>query len=502
MRMKKSLLCCVIAGLVLVSFVSGEGVAVAQDAAKPTGVIKADTTWSGSLTIDSAVKVQGGTLTIAPGALVTFKSGGSLMIGRDCGFQATGTADKPIQIVGDKCGSIRFSGNKFFMEYCKIKGMGKPAKYNAIWLNVGCTGNPVSIAHCEERVSTGIMLNVKDLNFTENDIRNSGSIYIQGKVKGDVIIEKNILMDGGFLALRSDSDVIVRDNILIGFRIWGSKRAKGNALLEYNYVRRLDCKGNASFGLQGVKGTIRNNVLYGGTFPSQGLQGTITNNVFISIPGCHEHICGMDADSLLARNIFVGGAYYALSGIGNHTYSNSKIINNTIDMRGGGKPIVLSHLTPKEHLGKNVQYANNILMRCGWILDHHAPPVPDTLSAVDYNLWADAGGGKNKAERYKSIVLTGKKPGEGVFGGHDIPSYADRAKQLKPEAIVKNPNVKFPFSDEDMISRKHTVKEVLAVYRDAYSLLPDSPARDAGDSSFGKVQDGKIDIGAIEFGKQ
>ncbi len=67
---------------------------------------------------------------------------------------------------------------------------------------------------------------------------------------------------------------------------------------------------------------------------------------------------------------------------------------------------------------------------------------------------------------------------------------------------MTDPNFVFPFSDEDMLSRKHTVKECLDLYRRAYSLKKGSPAIDAGspaDKDDPEVKDGKPDIGAIEY---
>ena len=66
-----------------------------------------------------------------------------------------------------------------------------------------------------------------------------------------------------------------------------------------------------------------------------------------------------------------------------------------------------------------------------------------------------------------------------------------------------NPNVAFPFTDDEMLSRKHTVAEVLKHYSDAYTLKAGSPAIDAGDPADKNdpaVKDGKPDIGAIEVG--
>jgi len=82
-----------------------------------------------------------------------------------------------------------------------------------------------------------------------------------------------------------------------------------------------------------------------------------------------------------------------------------------------------------------------------------------------------------------------------------VPAYPQRDAPLNPADVVVSPEVKFPFSDEDMIARKHTVSEVLDAYRNAYAPKPGSPAINAGDPA-GKmdldVTDGKPDIGAIE----
>ena len=109
-------------------------------------------------------------------------------------------------------------------------------------------------------------------------------------------------------------------------------------------------------------------------------------------------------------------------------------------------------------------------MRCDGVLDEKG--VPDSTVQVDYNLWSGAG----KKARFRKVTMTGKKPGDEGFGAHDVP----REGGVEPRAVVADPDVKFPFSDEDMLSRKRTVEEVLKVYRAAYSPKKGSPAVDAG----------------------
>jgi len=78
-------------------------------------------------------------------------------------------------------------------------------------------------------------------------------------------------------------------------------------------------------------------------------------------------------------------------------------------------------------------------------------------------------------------------------------------KELKPDEVVANPDIEFPFSDEDLLARQKTPAEALKAYREAYAPKAGSPALDAGDPADKddpEVQDGKPDIGAIEYRKK
>ena len=41
--------------------------------------------------------------------------------------------------------------------------------------------------------------------------------------------------------------------------------------------------------------------------------------------------------------------------------------------------------------------------------------------------------------------------------------------------MVANPDFVFPFSDEEMLARKHTIAECLSLYRAAYRLKAGQP---------------------------
>ena len=150
----------------------------------------------------------------------------------------------------------------------------------------------------------------------------------------------------------------------------------------------------------------------------------------------------------------------------------------------------------------NLVIRNNLFLQTGPMFDQMN--VPDSISYVDYNLWAGtnaAPSAKSASLRFRDITITGKKEGDDGFGAHDVIVPAAGDKAFDPKAIVEDPDFVLPFSDDDMLARKHTVKECLDLYRKAYALKNGSPAIDAGsavDAHDPEVKDGKCDIGAVE----
>ena len=500
--MKATLYCLVTLMLVLTALVSGVRAQPAET------VITADTTWSGEVTVEGTVQVHKGTLTIEPGTHVTFKPGGVLSVRPEAALIARGTEVKPIRLVSqEKTGIITGRQCRILLERCEITGMGVADRNKHVWwLDASAGDKGIAVRDCKLTGSGGVSIRLKGpFEMTDCDIRGSrGSIKVSNK--GRALVARNTI-DGSGISIGKDVDGVVRENVVIRGTISGWKTK--DLLIEHNYVHRPGPKG--SRGVHGAVGTIRGNVVRGGSWVTSFIGGEITGTVFISLPhehvektpggfdrNCtHEHICGLVPKSKVVRNIFVGASYGAIMGIGHGTVSDSVIRNNTFDMRGRGNALYLNHL-PKS-APKNVVVRSNIFMRAGTVNDEKG--ITDSMSYVDYNLWSACG---LKRGRFRKVTMTGKKEGDPGFGGRDVPPYAERKKALPPETVVVDPDVKFPFTDEDMLARKHSVVEVLKHYRDAYTLKAGSPAINAGDpadKTDPAVTDGKLDIGAIERNK-
>jgi len=486
-----------VVGLFLIS------VAEAQGAPKPPIEIKTDTTWTGEVTADTTVRVTRAVLTIVPGTRVKFGAHGAISIQAGAALVATGTKDSPVRFLGEKCGTIGCYGGSARLEWCEVSGLGgrywldaRPGEGGVVMRDSvihDCPGASISLGGRFEMVRTRV-------EKCSEGFRCWGA--------GKALFEENTFLGSGF-AMGSGAEGTARSNVIIGGTIAGWHT--GKLVVEGNYVHQPGP--NGSYGLVGVAGKVQGNVIRGGSWVTAGLGGEITRNVLVSLPheearkkeggfdkNCtHEHMCGLKARSLVARNIFVGASYGAVMGIGEGTCSEAVVRNNTFDMRGSGRPVYLNHLPKSDP--KRIRIVSNIFMRCGGVLSEK--PVPDSTSVVDYNLWAASGAGRGG--RFEKITMAGQAEGAGDFGGHDVPGYPQRDRPLNPADVVVNPDVRFPFSDEDMIARKHTVSEVLDAYRKAYAPKPGSPATNAGDSA-GKtdpdVTDGRPDIGAIEVSAQ
>src|SRR5690606_21040333 len=103
---------------------------------------------------------------------------------------------------------------------------------------------------------------------------------------------------------------------------------------------------------------------------------------------------------------------------------------------------------------------------------------------------------------FDKVAMAGKKPGDAGFGGNDLPKLGGAASTpIQPEAVVANADFELPYSDDDLLARKYTVAQALALYRAAYTPKEGAPVINAGDPASPAdplVTDGKVDIGAIE----
>ena len=467
--------------------------------------IKQDIIWDTDQVIDQRVRVGAAKLSVAPGVRISFAEGGRLLLTHGARFHAHGTQAKPIIITGNKTGIIEGYGAELQLQHCQISGLSAVSDKKPHAINVAsASGKTIQIEHCVISNCARLYLKpsdgsvqVSNSRFVAEKGEQSPSINTYGK--GTVLIEGNTF-ERASISLGGGSDTVVRNNIVISAGI-GGWRCK-SMLVENNYVHQPDAKG--SYCVPGATGILRNNVFRGGSWTTAKITGELIDNVLISLPHAghqspdafddhctHEHICGMGDDSVVRRNIFIGASYGGVMGLGSKTCSRLEFSNNTLDMKNHGRCVMTNHLP--EAPSEQIKIRNNIFMRCTGVQDE--AKVKNAISCLDHNLWSAA---PVTGERYERIFMDGLKFGDSGYGKHDLP--ADTGS-IDPQKVVVNPDVEFPFSDEDLLSRKYAVADILTHYRKAYALLPNSPAINAGDvrMSDAQVVDQQPDMGAIEF---
>ena len=486
--------------------------------------IDTDTTWSGEKTLDGKVLVTKGTLTIEPGAKITFKSGSELNVRSGAALAAKGTEAKPIEFIGgEKAGIVLADDGTIVLERCRLSNLAGEWSNRPTFLWANCGKDGVTLRNCTITDCGGAWITAGNGPFemTGCDLRRRDGLYTG---------------DGGMFVLVGKNKITLADNTIRGITLYGAGGEaetifRGNVfvscgpmsftaektLVEDNYIHQPLL--NGSFGMCGIKGTIRNNVVRGGTWTTCELGGTISGNVLEAMSseeikksaeagfkdsGTHENISKLRLGSVVERNIILNSTYGAIMGAGEATCSDCLLRNNTFDLRGGTAPVWLNHLIKVNP--KNLVIRNNLFLRTGRMYDEVG--IPDCISYTDYNLWAGAkttspsANAEFTSKRFVRITMTGKKEGDDGFGAHDVFAPAAGDKAFDPKEIVEDPEFVLPFTDEDMLARKHTVKECLALYRKAYTPKAGSPGINAGspdDAKDPEVKDGKCDIGAIEF---
>ena len=435
--------------------------------------ITSETTWSNAVSVAEPITVRQGTLTIAPGTVVTFTGEGNLTLMPDTAIVAVGTRAKPITFAGQQAGAINGYNIAATFEYCRFAGLGGKSKY-AIQISVNTQG--AVLRNCR-------MIDVKAVNFSGNGLATvTGCDFhtvrdgIELGTRGSEITG-NTLQESFLWFSRADAPVTVRNNIIVDGMIWGLRSETGHTetiLVESNYVHNTAIKQN--YGLLGITGTVRHNISRGGTWCSQGLGGTITENVFdaythaelekLAAAGqkdmTHEQLLNPVNGARITRNIFRHPSYGAIMG-GEAGLTDCLIEFKTFE---GTAPLYLNHLANTPPTNLVVRY--NVFLRCDPIRDEKG--FANSLAYCDQNLWAEPA-----KERFNNVVMNGKQPGDDGFGGQDVPPLAEPDQRLRAADVVANPDFVFPFSDEEMLARKHTIAECLSLYRAAYRLKAGQP---------------------------
>ena len=450
----------------------------------PAADITGETTWSGVVSVTELTTIRQGTLTIAPGTVVTFTGTGNLTLMPNTALMAGGTASKPITFTGQQAGTINGRNATVQFEHCQFEGLGSASKY-AIQISV--TDKGALLRQCRFTNMKTVAFSGEGLTIMSGcDFRTvAGGIEIS--TPGSEITD-NTLQNSSIWFMRAEAPVIVRNNIVVDGTINGSlrgphpeKRSVETTLVESNYVHNIAIGMN--YGLLAITGTIRHNITRGGMWSSCGVGGTITENVFESITRAeidkyaatgqkvltHENILSPANGTRITHNLFLQPSIGAIMGMGQGQLTDCVIEYNTFDLKigqvNGTNPLFLNHLSQTPFTNVVVRY--NLFLRTGPI--HDEKGFTNSLFICDYNLWADT-----FKDRFSKIVMTGKQAGDDGFGGHDV--FSTKDKSLHESDVVANPDFVFPFSDEDLLARKHTVAECLELYRAAYRLKAGLPA--------------------------
>jgi hypothetical protein len=305
-------------------------------------------------------------------------------------------------------------------------------------------------------------------------------------------------------------------NIILGMRGSLSLYGCDDTTVKGNYIHteipsfRWSQVHTISVGRDCKKLVIEHNVIRHGQWVVRGLSGEFQYNLVLDADA-HNFIVGPVAGTHIHHNIFA--RYCTVDPNLNSTIAviyrgdDIQIYNNTFD--GGGKNTARPWHVPAIEVGpdgfvaslRNNAFYNHATnfssgtatVRPGFS-EKKTTPAPDRLGYADYNLFFNpdakerqnyALGVKDKAERT-----------DAGFAKHDVPAGGEKNAQTDPKFAGPVPT-KFPFSDDDIRSRKVTVAQILAHYRAAYSPSDGSPLVGAGDPSDGLG----AYIGAVGAGK-
>lgn len=252
------------------------------------------------------------------------------------------------------------------------------------------------------------------------------------------------------------------------------------------------------------------NIIRHGQWVVRGLTGEFRYNLVLDADA-HNFIVGPAGRCHIHHNIFA--RYCTVDPNLNSSIAviykadDIQIYNNTFD--GGGKDLARRWHVPAIEVGPNAFLAslrNNVFfnhptrfangsatVRPGFT-EKQTSPGPPRLGYADFNLFYNPDAAE---KRNYALSVAGKTERiDAGFARNDLPAGGARDAQADPKFKGPIPD-RFPFPDADLISRKVTVPQILAVYRDAYSPAAGSPLVNAGDPSDGP----RLYIGAVGGGK-
>jgi hypothetical protein len=307
--------------------------------------------------------------------------------------------------------------------------------------------------------------------------------------------ESNIITGlRGSLSIANCSDTIVRGNYIHtdipSFR-WSQVHTLSvqapcpGLLIEHNIIR------HGQWVIRGLTGEFRYNLV---------LDADAHNFIIGPREKCHIH------HNIFARYCTVDPNLNATIGV-IYKAEDIQIYNNTFD--GGGKDSERPWSVPAIEVGaegflhslrNNVFYnhptkfhAGTAIIRPGFT-EKKTVPGPARLGYADYNLFSNPDAAEK--QNYALSVAGKTERTDAGFAKNDAPAGGSKDAQVEPKFKGPIPK-KFPFTDEEIKSRKVSVAKVLAFYREVYAPAEGSPLLGAGDPADGA---GSF-IGAVGPGK-
>lgn len=462
-----------------------------------------------------------------------------LVLSRDDVLEIRGTAEKPATFDGDRH-RVRSDGTwagAVKIVYGTLKNLGGLPRRNSEGLVAG-PGLPafdlkisgkgtILIENCTLDACSAIFLQTNDESTAtirnntvldtstvaiSKDIDNSGDAFVAtGASRGQKIFQGNFIPRGKAI-FRSPNWLIGGDrdeesNLFIGYRIGINADGQGTVIrrnyfhllmpltAEYKYWSQVSVftMGRAVVGehnvirdgewiVRFVEGEFRYNVItdiIDHDLMQNGSNGRIHHNLFLA--GDPGHWSGSMAACIAViyapknpgegievfNNVFDGGDRLDVPGIEVAPNGYVTSVRNN----------VFFNFAHKENYFKRPQAAIRMLWN-----DEPAEEKPARLGYADFNLFSNP---KAKTPRNYLLSVAGKTERKDAgFALNDIPRGGKIDEQADPK--FKGPLPKgFPYSDDEIKSRKIGVSKMLAFYREAYSPAEGSPLIGAGDPADG-----------------
>jgi hypothetical protein len=482
----------------------------------------------------------------AAAALPELRPGETLTLTEDLVLEArdsltiAGTAEKPCKIVGQghQIRTVENWKGKLTLSHCRLVQLGKEGikpETPAIQIQAADDAS-ITIEHCifDECAAVHIQ-NYGDSTtaFNHNTILANSRVAVSKDVgdsrpcffargnspakktfQGNRIFKATVELESPQWLVGGDNDR--ESNLLIGHRVKIIARGdtsviRGNYLhvlmprtTEFPYwsqVSTVDPGGNL----------LEHNVIRDGEWIVQMFDGEIRYNV----------ICDIN-DHNLMRNGSAGQVHHNIFHVGQPDHppgsmsgfifivyppkkrgEGMEIYNNTFDGCGTFEPpgVEVCEGGFVKSLRNNV-FCNMRLtkyfklppavVRPSWQEDEGKPA--DRLGYADYNLFHNPAA--EKARNYTLTVAGKTIRKDAGFAARDLPGGGAVDAQVDPQFKSPTPKV-FPFSDDDILSGKVTVSQMLAKFRELYTPGDKSPLIDAGDPADGKG----VDIGAVGAGQ-